>query len=84
MDHVKKFDSFITESYLINESKGDLRAAINDVLDSPKYSGMEPDDIHEVFVHFVNSYKAEAARKKKGIKPISAEEVVKNFQKGKG
>ena len=83
MGHIKKFANFIGESYLINESKGDLRSAINDILDSAKYADMEPSEIHEVMVYFANSYKAEAARKKKGIKPISSEEVIKNFQKGK-
>jgi hypothetical protein len=67
---------------VINEQEdnrtGDLYADINSLIDD-EYNDVDYEDVANVLENILRGIKAQSYRNKKGIKPISSAEVLKNF-----
>ena len=62
----------------LNDRAGDLYADINSLIDF-KYNDVDYEDVANVLENILRGVKAQSYRNKKGIKPISSAEVLKNF-----
>ena len=60
------------------KSQGRFHSDLMDLLD--RYQDLNPSQILEVLQNQVSVYRAEVSRMKRGMGPISADDVVKNFQ----
>ena len=62
----------------LNDRAGDLYADINSLIDD-EYNDVDYEDVANVLENILRGIKAQSYRNKKGIKPISSAEVLKNF-----
>ena len=76
-DIARIVNKVINEQPEINRT-GDLYDAVNSLIDD-EYNDVDYEDVANVLENILRGIKAQSYRNKKGIKPISSAEVLKNF-----
>lgn len=64
----------------LSDRKGDLYSSINRLIDR-EFDDVETSDVVEVLNNILDSHKGRAHRQKKGMKPISKDDVLRNFNR---
>ena len=64
----------------LSDRKGDLYSSINKIIDR-EFDDVESSDVVDVLNNILDNHEGRSHRQKKGIKPISKDDVIKNFKK---
>ena len=64
----------------LSDRKSDLYSSINRLIDR-EFDDVETSDVVEVLNNILDSHKGRAHRQKKGMKPISKDDVLRNFNR---
>jgi len=64
----------------LSDRKGDLYSSINKIIDR-EFDDVESSDVVDVLNNILDNHKGRSHRQKKGMKPISKDDVIKNFKK---
>lgn len=64
----------------LSDRKSDLYSSINRLIDR-EFDDVETSDVVEVLNNILDSHKGRSYRQKKGMKPISKDDVLRNFNR---
>jgi hypothetical protein len=64
----------------LSDRKGDLYSSINRIIDR-EFDDVDTSDVVEVLGNILDNHKGRAHRQKKGMKPISKDDVLRNFNR---
>jgi len=64
----------------LSDRKGDLYSSINRLIDG-EFDDVEASEVVDVLTNILDSHKGRSYRQKKGMKPISKDDVMRNFNR---